>query len=328
MRAMPTISPLQSSALSLSPRAILAIAESPASTLRGGRLLRPALGRSRQREEGAAPISASGWRQSTRCARYQRRAKRSRSSGTSGARITFPSPAANLSLPITSRPILRKQRCSGKRPGTLENERQAIERWRDYLGHVRIDQIATPRHYRLPRQAAERRNFCGRKLQPVSERTANLDLMMLRNVLKAAMDDGHLRELPRMKMLLDEAPPPKRDLVTPAEFDCLIEAARNGCKKNGEELADYLRFLAFSGAREQEASRIKWADVDFERERVTIGADRLTKTGRAARWNLIRSWERFLRDMRARRAPDCAWLFPPPRRGPRDRTRRGVSARV
>jgi len=37
---------------------------------------------------------------------------------------------------------------------------------------------------------------------------------MLRNVLKAAMDDGDLRELPRMKML-DEAPPPKRDLVTP-----------------------------------------------------------------------------------------------------------------
>ena len=69
----------------------------------------------------------------------RRRAKPSRSSGTSGARITFPSPAANPSLPITSRPILRKQRCT-QAPRTLENERQAIERWRDYLGHVRIDQ--------------------------------------------------------------------------------------------------------------------------------------------------------------------------------------------
>ena len=69
----------------------------------------------------------------------------------------------------------------------------------------------------------------------MSERTANLDIMMLRNVLKAAMDDGYLREMPRMKML-DEAPPPKRDLITPAEFDSLIEAARNGCKKNGEQI--------------------------------------------------------------------------------------------
>jgi len=151
----------------------------------------------------------------------------------------------------------------------------------------------------------------------VSERTANLDLMMIRNVLKAAMDDGYLRELPRMKML-DEAPPPKRDLIAPAEFDRLIEAARNGCKKNGEELADYLRFLAFSGAREQEALRIKWADVDFERERVTIGADRLTKNWESRTVEFNPQLGTLLRDMRARRAPDCAWLFPSPRRGPRD----------
>jgi len=32
--------------------------------------------------------------------------------------------------------------------------------------------------------------FGGRKLEPVSQRTANLDLMTLRNVLKAAIDDG------------------------------------------------------------------------------------------------------------------------------------------
>ena len=73
--------------------------------------------------------------------------------------------------------------------------------------------------------------------------------------------------------MLDE-PPPKRDLVTPTEFDRLIEAARNACAKNGEQLANYLRFLAFSGAREKEAVRIKWANVGFERERITIGADR------------------------------------------------------
>jgi len=31
-----------------------------------------------------------------------------------------------------------------KRPGTIDNERQAVARWRDYLGHIRIDQIGTP----------------------------------------------------------------------------------------------------------------------------------------------------------------------------------------
>lgn len=105
-----------------------------------------------------------------------------------------------------------------------------------------------------------------------------------------AMDDGHIRELPRIKML-DEAPPPKRSLVTPTEFDRLSEAARNACEKNGEQLADYLRFLAFSGAREQEALRIKWSDVDLSGSESPSAPMDLRKTGKAGRSNLIRSLE-------------------------------------
>jgi integrase len=210
-----------------------------------------------------------------------------------------------------------KAKVQRKRPGTLENERQAIERWRDYLGHVRIDQIATPAITAYLDKRLKGGIFCGRKLGAVSERTTNLDLMMLRNVLKTAMDDGHLRELPRMKML-EEAPSPKRDLVTLAEFDRLIDAARNACEKNGNQLADYLRFLAFSGAREKEALRIKWEDVDFERERVTIGADRLTKNWESRTVEFNPQLGALLREMHARRAPDCCWLFPSPRRGPHD----------
>ena len=41
--------------------------------------------------------------------------------------------------------------------------------------------------------------------------------------------------------------------------------------RSGEQLADYLRFLAFSGAREKEALRVKWADVEF---RTRAGNDR------------------------------------------------------
>jgi integrase len=79
-----------------------------------------------------------------------------------------------------------------------------------------------------------------------------------------------------------------------------------------------LRFLAFSGAREKEALRIKWADVDFERERVTIGADQLTKNWESRVVEFNPQLGTLLREMHARRAPDCSWLFPSPRRGPRD----------
>jgi integrase len=210
-----------------------------------------------------------------------------------------------------------KAKVQRKRAGTIDGEREALARWRDHLGHVRIDHVATPAISAFIDKRLKGGNFCGRKLAAVSERTANLDIIRLRNVLKSAIDDGYLRELPKITML-DEAPPPKRDLVTPAEFDRLIEAARNACEKNGDQLADYLRFLAFSGAREKEALRIKWADVNFERERVTIGADRLTKNWESRTVEFNPQLGALLREMHARQAPDCSWLFPSPRRGPRD----------
>jgi len=210
-----------------------------------------------------------------------------------------------------------KAKVQRKRDGTLDGERQALARWCDYLGHLRIDQIGTPIISAFIDKRLKGGKFHGRKLEAVSERTANLDLMRLRSVLKAAIDDGYMRELPRIKML-DETPPPKRTLVTPAEFDRLIEASRTACEKNGDQLADYLEFLAFSGAREKEALRIKWADVDFERERVTIGADGLTKNWESRTVEFNPKLGALLRDMHARRAPDCSWLFASPQRGPRD----------
>jgi len=210
-----------------------------------------------------------------------------------------------------------KARVQRKRPGTIENERQAIARWRSHLGHLRIDKVTTPMITGFLEKRLKGCAFGGRKFEPVSQRTANLDLMMLRNVLKAAVDDGYLRDLPKMKML-EEPPTPKRQLLMPVEFDRLIAAARSHCKKNGEQLADYLRFLAFSGAREQEALRIKWSDVDFERERVTIGADQLSKNWESRTVEFNPQLGALLREMRRRCAPDCAWLFPSPHRGPRD----------
>ena len=210
-----------------------------------------------------------------------------------------------------------KARVQRKRPGTIENECQAIARWRSHIGHLRIDKITTPMITGFLEKRLKGGAFGGRKLESVSQRTANLDLMTLRNVLKAAVDDGYLRDLPKMKML-EEPPTPKRQLLMPAEFDRLIAAARSHCKKNGEQLADYLRFLAFSGAREQEALRIKWSDVDFERERVTIGADQLSKNWESRTVEFNPQLGALLREMRRRCAPDCAWLFPSPHRGPRD----------
>lgn len=201
-----------------------------------------------------------------------------------------------------------------KRIGTVQNERQALARWCDYIGHLRIDQISTPLIKGFVDKRLKGARFHGRRLEGVSERTANLDLVMLRNVLNAAVDDGLLRDLPKVK-LLDEAPAPKRPLLLPQEFDRLIECAVKACKKNGQQLADYLRFLAFSGSREKEALRIQLVDIDFERERVTIGSDGLSKNWKARTVEFNSNLGSLLLDMYSRRAPDSSWLFPSPQRG-------------
>lgn len=204
-----------------------------------------------------------------------------------------------------------------KREGTIDNERQAIARWNDHLGRVRLDRITAALISGYVEKRLKGGVFCGRFLNPAAERTVNLDLVALRNVFNAAVDDGHLRAVPSIKAL-DEPPAPKRRLITPEEFDRLVAAAMQPSLKNGAQLADYLLFLAFTGAREQEALRIAWSDVDFGAQRVVIGSDGLTKNWETRCVEFSEALGAHLQDMYKRRAADSSWLFPSPQRGKRD----------
>jgi integrase len=154
--------------------------------------------------------------------------------------------------------------------------------------------------------------------------------------LKAAIDSDHIRELPRFPRV-KVPPPPRRPLLTPEEFEKLlqscfaIKADGEPLTKNARQLNDFLRLLAFSGAREQEALRLRWSHVDFERRRVFIGADEnftaavvtigsggTSKSRRSRIVDFNPQLQALLREMHARRAPDSGWLFPSPQRGEKD----------
>ena len=163
-----------------------------------------------------------------------------------------------------------------------------------------------------------------------------LDLIAVRNVLKTAVEVGYLRDLPRFPKV-KTPPPSRRPLLEPAEFENLLAACfkkkANGqpLTKNARQLNDFLRFLAFSGAREQEALAVRWSHVDFDRRRVFIGVDGdfiaktvtlgtggLSKNRRSRIVDFNPSLEALLQEMHIRRAPDSAWLFPSPQRGEKD----------
>src|SRR5204863_5427010 len=88
--------------------------------------------------------------------------------------------------------------------------------------------------------------------------------------------------------------------------------------KNGKQFADYIRLMAFCGARRDETLRLKWADVDFERKQLTIGADGSNKKHKPRVMDFNPELEAHLLDMDKRRAPDTQWRFPSPQRGEKD----------
>lgn len=222
-----------------------------------------------------------------------------------------------------------------KRARTQEKEVAAIALWRAHLANARLDRISTA----MVKSYAEMRlkgcKLDGKTFGPASPRTVNLDLIALRNVLKAALDAGHLRELPRFPKI-KTPPPARRPLLSFAEFEtllttCLLKKDDGEPLKNGVQLRDFLRLLAFSGAREQEALHLKWAHVDFDCRRIFIGASEEftaaamtigtggTSKNRGSRiLDFNPQLESLLQEMKARRAPDSSYLFPSPQRGAKD----------
>ena len=195
-----------------------------------------------------------------------------------------------------------------KRPRTLATERVHLRRLVAFLGDTRLDKITLPRI---------RDYIAQRQMGGWTARTVNLGITVLRNVLNRAIDDGWLQRLPTENLRPLKSTPKKRELITMEEINRLCAGAMVA-SKNGPEFSDYVRLLAYCGARRNEALRLRWTDVDWTNQQLTIGADGLTKNRKARVVDFNDKLEAHLKEMLARRAPDSQWLFPSPQRGDKD----------
>jgi len=196
---------------------------------------------------------------------------------------------------------------SGKKPATIVTEKTHYKRWDAALGHLRLDKI----------RASHVETALGQLRQIRSARTTNVALVCLRHVLKAAKRDKLIKVLPVEDIPWQRTETKARRLYTQANIEAVIAAAPK-VSKNGEQFADYLHFLAYTGAREQESLKTRWEDVDWENQILTIGALGDTKNRSARRVDLNPALAGLLKAMSARKAPDSSWLFPSPQRGERD----------
>lgn len=213
-----------------------------------------------------------------------------------------------------------------KKASTIGKEEATLEKWKAHLGGIRLDKIR-PIHIA---------SFMNKRLEAgASKRTVKLDIIILRNVLKRARDvEEIITELPvppglnrKLKSVA-----PKRELFTPDDLKklCAAAMAKNEdgtpVTKNGQQFCDYLRLMAYSGARRNEALALRWSDVDFQTGKLTIerqaggdeGKDETTKNGTSRFVDFNAALQRHLKEMKTRRAPDSQWLFPSPQRGQKD----------
>ena len=197
---------------------------------------------------------------------------------------------------------------SGKKPDTMVTERGHLKHLCESIGHLSLDKIR-PNHIANHLQKIKR---AGR-----ANRTCNLALVVLRNVLKHAKIDGFIKNLPVEGIPWQRCEKKARQLYTREDIELFCRAAL-GASKNGDEFTDYIRLLALCGAREQETIKTRWTDVHFEHKLFTIGADGDTKNREARRVDFNPELETHLKAMQVRRAPDTQWLFPSPQRGGQD----------
>lgn len=198
---------------------------------------------------------------------------------------------------------------SGKKTRTIDREEHSLVHWKTAIGNVRLDKITSP----MITSVVKSRLAAG-----IKPRTVNIDVIVLRNVLKEARDDGLIVRLPTERIKPRKVKTPVRPMLTPAQFGELCKGAAE-CGKNHVQVTDYMRLLAYSGARRDEALALRWDDVDFQQKFLRIGADGSAKNSKARYVDFNPQLEAHLKDMAARRAPDSEWLFPSPQRGETDK---------
>ena len=193
---------------------------------------------------------------------------------------------------------------SHKKESTRQSETQALNRWITHLGGKRVDWI-TPA---LLADYQEKRLKSG-----TSPRTVNLDMTAFNNCMR--FGKKHLTSLPKAERLAQPASP-KRPLLSREQIDLLLDKA--AISKNVDFLRYYLRFLAASGCREQEALKIPKADVDMTRAVVKVGGDGDTKNRQSREIQFNPALREVLTEILAALPPDTKWLFPSPQRGKKD----------
>ena len=126
----------------------------------------------------------------------------------------------------------------------------------------------------------------------------NNTLGTFRRVFDIAIGAGELHRNPVQDIGRSYKEPKTTYTPTREEFTKLIAAIRNSPSRLSHDIADFVEFLAYTGARKNEAANVLWGDIDLARERLIF---RKTKNGLVRTIELIPDAVELIEKINSRR---------------------------
>jgi integrase len=189
------------------------------------------------------------------------------------------------------------ERTKAKDPKTISKEACHLRRWTETTGAVKLDKLGLSH---ITRHVAARL-----KSPVISNRTVNLDLVALGNLLRFAKSEGLVR-----RVVTDDWTPlrhkaPAKRLLTVDEVASFCAACH--AYDGAACVADFVKLAAYTGARFASLLALEWSDVDFVRR--TVNFHRATKYARSITVDFNEPLEGLLKRLHKLRAPDGKYVL-------------------
>ncbi|HQL76662.1 MAG TPA: tyrosine-type recombinase/integrase [Verrucomicrobiota bacterium] len=209
------------------------------------------------------------------------------------------------------------RKVSGRSKVSAIREDNCLKHWEKFLGaDMKISKITS-------RQIL---SYRGKMLERgLSPTTANHHVKALRAVLKLARTERYIQKLP-----FDGITPLKVKSVERRLFstDDLLRIGTEALRNHpitGEQFADFLLLLMFTGGRKSEVANLKWENVDWQNRQLVFQGD-TTKNFESRRVDFSRNLENHLLCMKAKAIQGVPYLFPSYRLGKPHRTKTAVQS--
>jgi len=169
-------------------------------------------------------------------------------------------------------------------PEYVANMQRQLKLYIVFFGEKGLSQVTAGavQDYRVHRQSYQvkhpLREEAEDKPRPPSRSTLHQEVVVIRQVLKTAIRHGWLKHLPDLSMPYKTAGKlTRRAWFGPEEYKQLYEATRRRANNpkaerwrwHGEQLHDYVLFMANTGLRPDEANRLEYRDVTIVEDEQT-----------------------------------------------------------